>query len=195
MNNKLILQRIKNIFKVSGRKYLIGILVILFVFSFLYPSDLAYYQSKEKSKSVIVNMVEHQIRYINTISQALLPIILWDKIGAMQAIYVGIGTTIGVHSLKAIYNNIYIKDTRLGQRPWREDSKHNVPSGHSAMASSAMAFVAIRYGYKHLFYLLPITLLTMLTRIALKAHTFSAVTSGAILGIIIALLFASKYKK
>jgi membrane-associated phospholipid phosphatase len=178
---------------VIKKKTLILLLCLFFSYAF-YPTYLTYYQGLIKDKSRPVYAVEHYIRYINTAAQVLIPIILFDKIGMVQAIYVGIGTTVSLHVLKRAFNDVTIMGTRLGQRPSSTSSRHNVPSGHSAMASSAMAFIIIRYGWKHGYYLIPICLLTMWVRILLKAHTVSAVVSGAILGIIIALLLTSKYK-
>nr|WP_284702424.1 phosphatase PAP2 family protein [Herbaspirillum aquaticum] len=68
-----------------------------------------------------------------------------------------------------------------------------MPSGHSSMASSAMYFVGRRYGWWHLIYMLPILLMTMFARVALDAHTISAVLAGALAGIVGAALFTSSF--
>ncbi|MFL1781315.1 lipid A 1-phosphatase [Candidatus Hepatincolaceae symbiont of Richtersius coronifer] len=76
-----------------------------------------------------------------------------------------------------------------------------MPSGHSAAASSAAAFIILRYGWGSVylasmnFSLIIITFLTMYARIALKQHTFSAVIAGSAIGIIMAIIVTSKYKK
>lgn len=174
-------------------KKMLSFLIPICIGVMFYPSDIKYYQAREKDKSILVYSTEYYVRYINTIAQASLPIIYKDPIGITQACFVGMATTVVVHSLKRLLNEVTICGSRLGERPYGKNSSYNVPSGHSAMASSAMYFVSKRYGYKHLYYLLPITLLTMYARIALKAHTLSAVISGFLVGIIVAAFFTSRY--
>ncbi|MDR2007378.1 MAG: phosphatase PAP2 family protein [Alphaproteobacteria bacterium] len=177
--------------QVKFNKIILGVLVILFCVSAFYPSDMEYYKNREKNDSIYVMAVEDGLRFVNTAAQIAIPILLADKIGMVQAVYVGIATTVLGQGLKRIFNDVHVGDTRLGERP--SGGNYNMPSGHSAMAASAMAFVAIRYGAINLMYLLPLTILTMIARIMLKAHTLSATLSGLILGIIIGMLFSSKY--
>lgn len=188
----------KNILKlayqeVNVSKKFLCLFLTMFIITAFYPSDSEYYKAKEKNTSDYVYFVEDGLRYTNTVMQVILPILLADKIGIAQAVYVGLGTFVSVHTLKRLLNNVYIKDTRIGQRP--RGGKYNMPSGHSAMATSAMSFIIIRYGWIHILYLLPVSIFTMIVRVLLKAHTISAVLAGAILGIIIGLLFTSKYVK
>ncbi|MEW5951787.1 MAG: phosphatase PAP2 family protein [Elusimicrobiota bacterium] len=189
---------IKDLFKracteVCLPKKMLYCFIPICIIMMFYPSDMKYYQSREKNKGIFVYSIEHYVRYVNTAAQAILPIIYRDPIGIAQACMVGASTTIAVHSLKRIFDKITIFGTRLGERPYNKNSSHNIPSGHCAMASSAMYFVYRRYGCKHLYYLLPITALTMYARLALKAHTVSAVASGCLVCIIAAAFFTSEY--
>ncbi len=177
--------------EVNFNKKILFFLLLMFSITAFYPSDMDYYKAREKNNNNYVYFVEEGLRFTNTAIQIALPILLADKIGIIQAAYVGIATTISVHFLKRAFNDINILKTRLGERPIGSD--YNVPSGHSAMATSAMAFVMIRYRWIYGLYLVPVSILTMLIRVLLKAHTISAVCSGAILGIIIGILLSSQY--
>lgn len=169
------------------------LLILIFMVSAFYPSDTDFYSKKKKDDNPVVHSVEHYVRFANTAAMALIPIILMDKIGMVQALYVGIATTVATQSLKRVFNHISIFGTELGRRP--SGSLQNMPSGHSSMASCAMYFVIRRYGLKHALYLVPILLLTMNARLMLNAHTLSAVIAGCTLGILCAALFTSKYTK
>lgn len=191
---------IKNLLKESYQdvhrpKLLIAVLILAFLAAALYPSDNKYYSDNvriNKDTKVAVT-VEDYLRFINTASQVLIPIILMDKIGMVQAIYVGIATTASVQTLKPLFNHVTILESKIGQRP--RGKKGNMPSGHSAMASSAMYFVMRRYGMIHGIYMIAITLLTMYARFMLDVHTISAVLAGFTIGILCAVLFTSAYKK
>jgi membrane-associated phospholipid phosphatase len=54
------------------------------------------------------------------------------------------------------------------------------------MAASALGFLWRRYGVFHTYYLLPLVMATMATRVFLSAHTVSAVLAGALLGFVLA---------
>ena len=179
--------------KETNKKSLLVLLLICMLTAF-YPSDMYYYRNMERDASTHVLFVNKYLRHVNTVAQYAIPIILFDKIGIVQIACIGVATLISTHGLKRVLNDVYIRDTRLGERPSRIESTHNSPSGHSSLAASAMAFIMLRYGWVHGIYLVPITLLTMAARVLLKAHTVSAVLSGAALGIMIALLLTSKYK-
>ncbi|MCL2567253.1 MAG: phosphatase PAP2 family protein [Alphaproteobacteria bacterium] len=185
---KLLIDALK---QVKFNKIILAVLIVMFFAASFYPSDMDYYKNREKNSSVYVMAVEDGLRFVNTAAQIAIPVLLADKIGIVQAVYVGIATTVLGQGLKRVFNNIHVGDTRLGERP--SGGKYNMPSGHTAMAASAMAFVAIRYGAINLIYLLPLTILTMIARIMLKAHTLSATLSGLLLGVIIGVLFSSKY--
>ncbi len=172
----------------------IFVLVSLFFAIAFYPSNLNYYHQRVKNTSTHVMIIEHGLRYSLTAAQFVVPILMGDAIGFTQAIYVAAGTTIATQSLKRALNDVHSGSTRLGERPYRADSEHNMPSGHTTMAASAMFFLFLRYGRLHLCYALPLTALTMYARIALKVHTFSAIFAGCVLAAIIAAIFTSAYK-
>jgi membrane-associated phospholipid phosphatase len=174
------------------RRFL-AVLTALFCLASFYPSDMQDYSERVKDRGAVAYYSEHYVRFVNTAAQALIPIVLSDKIGMVQAVYVGIATTVTTHSLKRIMNSWSSFGTRMGQRPYGKDSSNNMPSGHSSMAASAMYFVYRRYGRKHAFYLVPVTALAMYARVMLTAHTLSAVLAGCLLGIIAAAVFTSRY--
>lgn len=159
----------------------------------LYPSDVASYRAGAiPGDGSIARITDSYLRFINTAVQFGLPLVLEDPIGFVQAVYVTAATTVATHGLKRLTDRWQIGGTRLGERPL--GGQPNVPSGHSSMASCAAYFVSRRYGWRHLFYLLPILFLTMYARVALEAHTISAVIAGALLGLLVAALFTSRRK-
>lgn len=157
------------------------------------PADLSRYRDTPRSEDPLVHGVENYGRFINTVAQIGMPILMRDPVGFMQSVYLSIASTFVTHGLKRALDNVEINDRRLGERP--NGGKHNMPSGHSSMASCAMYFVARRYGWWHLLYLLPITLLTMYTRVELDAHTWPAVIAGALGGILCAAFFTGKFTR
>lgn len=170
---------------------LVGILLVAF-----YPSDLASYRTGNKQPLPgWVELTDSQLRFINTIAQIGLPILLQDREGMVQLIALAVTTTIATHGSKYLINDVSISGTRLGERPYSPASNNNMPSGHSSMASCAAYFVARRYGWRHLIYLLPIMLMTMSARVMLDAHTISAVIAGCLIGLLCAAWWTSPYKK
>ncbi|WP_284079396.1 phosphatase PAP2 family protein [Herbaspirillum aquaticum] len=165
---------------------LLGIAVIS-----IYPSDLDVYRETPPSTHPIVVGVEDYGRYINTAVQIGLPFVMRDPVGILQNLYIAVGSTMLTHGLKRALDPVLVAGTQLGERP--NGGRHNMPSGHSSMASSAMYFVGRRYGWWHLIYMLPILLMTMFARVALDAHTISAVLAGALAGIVGAALFTSSF--
>lgn len=156
-----------------------------------FPSDLESYRDDAPSEHPIVVGVEEYGRFINTVAQIGLPIILRDPVGIMQNVFIAFGSTALTHGLKRALDSVVVDDTRLGERP--NGGRHNMPSGHSSMAACAAYFVGRRYGWKHLIYLGPIVLLTMFARVALDAHTISAVIAGTLIGIVGAALFTGRF--
>ena len=168
---------------------LLGILLSIF-----YPSDLDSYRDADTQQlPAWVEPIEMQLRFVNTIVQFGLPLLVKDKVGMVQLLYVAVTTTIATHGLKRLLNNVHVEETRLGERPSSSQSKHNMPSGHSSMASCAAYFVARRYGLWHALYLVPIMLLTMAARYMLDAHTISAVLAGCLIGLACAACWTSAY--
>lgn len=166
--------------------------VIGIILAILYPSDLPSYRQTPPSQHPVVVGTEHYGRFINTIAQVALPIVKRDVIGIMQNVYIGIAGTFLTHGLKHALDPVTINGTRIGERP--HGGRYNMPSGHSSLASSAVYFVGRRYGWKHLYYLIPVLLLTMFTRVELNAHTCSAVIAGALIGILTSAFFTGKAK-
>ncbi|MGB7299160.1 MAG: phosphatase PAP2 family protein [Burkholderiaceae bacterium] len=173
----------------------------------IYPSDLSHYANCKpvsvapcaipavhRVPTAVFHTTENYLRFVNTGVQIALPFLLRDKRGIKQLLLVGITTMTATHGLKRVLNHRTSAGRRLGQRPWGEQSKHNMPSGHSSMASCAAAFVSRRYGPRHLWYLLPILILTMVTRIGYGEHTVSAVFAGALLGVITTLPITSAFR-
>lgn len=170
--------------------------LVSLVVCMLYPSDLASYRANIKpERPAWVELTENQLRFVNTIAQVGMPLLMRDKEGMVQLLSLAVATTIGTQGLKRIVNDLHVGGTRIGERPYAPDSRHNMPSGHSSMSSCAVYFVARRYGLWHLLYLLPILLLTMGARLMLNAHTLSAVLAGCLIGFICAAWFTSPYRK
>jgi len=138
-----------------------------------------------------VDWVEYQGRFLATAMQIIVPLVLADKIGLVELVYVAGAATVATHGLKWALNDFHVGDTQLGLRP--NGGQNNMPSGHSAMAGSALGFVWRRYGARHLLYLLPLLLATMAARVLLSAHTVSAVCSGALIGAVISYVMATPY--
>lgn len=138
-----------------------------------------------------IDWVEYQGRFLATAVQVVVPLVLADKVGLIELVYVAGAATAATHGLKWTLNDVLVSDTQLGLRP--NGGQNNMPSGHSAMAGSALGFVWRRYGAWHLLYLLPLLLATMATRVLLSAHTVSAVCAGALIGVVISYVMATPY--
>jgi lipid A 1-phosphatase len=164
--------------------------VIGIILSILWPTDLASYRATGPEKTSLVLRTDHYLRFTNTIAQVAIPIIERDPVGMMQLVFVGVSTTFVTHGLKYLLDPVTIWGTRLGERP--SGGRHNMPSGHSSMASCALYFVCRRYGWRHALYMLPITFLTMFARVELNVHTVSAVMAGALVGLLMSALFTGK---
>nr|WP_238346081.1 lipid A 1-phosphatase LpxE [Luteimonas saliphila] len=160
--------------------------------SAFYPSDLPSYRDTPRSEHALVTGTERYGRFINTIAQVALPIVKRDPIGMVQNLYIGVAGTFMTHGLKRALDPVTVLGVRLGERPY--GGRHNMPSGHASLASSAVYFLGRRYGWWHLLYLVPVLLLTMFARVELDAHTGSAVIAGALIGIFSAALFTGKYR-
>jgi len=163
------------------------------IISVAIPTDLQSYRTPHaESNREIVLLTENYLRFSNTIVQVALPLLLRDKIGIVQLVYTGVASAAATHGMKRLANRWIIWGNRLGERPNGNDSQHNMPSGHSSMASCAAYFVCRRYGIWHALYLIPVLLLTMYARVALHAHTIPAVTAGAFIGLMMAAFFTSR---
>lgn len=142
--------------------------------------------------SASVDWVEHRGRFIATAAQILIPLIARDWLGCIQLVYLSVATTTVTHVFKRAFNDVHVAQTPIGERP--NGGQHNSPSGHSSMAASALGFLWRRYGVFHLYYLLPIVVSTMATRVLLSAHTISAVFAGALIGLVMAYVMTTPKK-
>lgn len=175
---------------------LIVMFALAILLSAVYPSDLDSYPILPPGESVPaeVDWAENYLRFVPTAVQIVLPAVLSDEVGLVQLVYVGVSTTMATYAAKRILNDRWILNTRLGQRPDGSGTNQNMPSGHSAMASSAVYFIGRRYSLRLAFLLVPILILTMYARVMLNEHTVSAVVAGALLGFLTAALCTSRRK-
>ena len=183
--------------KVRVPRVLVLLLTVAFVASAVFPTDLESYPHEREllaPSEPYANGVEHYARFINTALQIGIPLLLWDREGLAQLAVIAVATTLATHGTKHLVNNLIVDSTRLGQRPSGPDSRYNIPSGHSSMAGSAVYFLARRYALAFLWITVPVLLMTMYARIALGAHTLSAVLAGACLGMLVAALFTSRWR-
>ncbi|WP_147112666.1 phosphatase PAP2 family protein [Tateyamaria sp. syn59] len=175
--------------KLSLRQSLWAAALVLLVGATLYPSDMDghYAQSRNGQDSRVVTSVEAYGRHVNTLIPVGTALVLRDIRGLGQIAAVMVAGTAATHVPKRLLNDIEIGGTRLGQRP--NGGQHNMPSGHSALASAG-AWIAVQR-YLKLFGMIvwPILFLTMYARYMLDAHTISATIAGAIIGILVADLF------
>lgn len=180
----------------------LALAAVLLLLCGAYPSDLAAYRDPPVAErwqaqlgpevpplAPMAQWVEHQGRFVGTAVQVLLPLALGDRVGLVQLLYAGVATTLVTHGLKRSVDAVQVGSTRVGERP--HGGRHNMPSGHSSMAGSALGFVWRRYGAWHLVYLLPLLLATMATRVFLSAHTVSAVCAGALIGVVLTYLMTT----
>jgi lipid A 1-phosphatase len=159
-----------------------------------YPSDLknGYGYSKIDPPNQLVRHTEDWGRLTNTVLQIAVPIVTRDIMGLKQLLPITVGAILASHGPKRILNDVVVFETRLGQRPSGPKSKHNMPSGHSTLAASAVVFLVLRYGFVWALITVPILLLTMYTRVMLDAHTISAVIAGALTGGMSTALFTTR---
>lgn len=178
--------------QVQRPKRFIFACLMAILFCVPYPSELESYRASDQDlPQPVIRLTEDYLRFTNTVVQIALPVLLKDKIGMIQLVYVGVSSTIATHGLKRLADQRVVRNVRLGERPNRPDSHHNMPSGHSSMASCAAYFVCRRYGLIHGLYLVPILILTMYARVELNAHTVSAVLAGALIGLLTSAIFTS----
>ena len=175
---------------------LLATLLVAIILAAIYPSDLNSYPVLPAGSPTpqVVRLTEDYVRFVPTAVQIALPIVLGDKVGLAQLVYVGIAATVATHGTKYLLNDRWVMGTRLGRRPDRTNTHSNMPSGHSSMASCAVYFVGRRYSIWLALPLAVIMLLTMYTRVMLNQHTISAVIAGALIGFLATALFTSPRK-
>ena len=173
-------------------------MALSFVFALLcalYPTDheTNYQLPRGGHNEAAVVFVDKALRHVNTGTALVVPIVRRDVSGLAQLTVVTFVGILATHVPKRVFNELEIAGTRLGQRPLNPNSKHNVPSGHSSLASAAAFFMCRRYGLCWI-WLIIIAFLTMWARVLLDAHTVSAVLSGFFVGLAIILCFVSPKK-
>ena len=173
------------------------LMYVLFLAAAFYPSEPGSNEvacPAVQTSCMLAQGMDEYGRFFNTAVQVGVPLLLGDKVGLAQLAYVAVVTTVATHGLKRLVNDWEVDGTRMGERPYSPNSSHNVPSGHSSMASCAAYFVMRRYGWRFGVAVLLVLLLSMFARVALDAHTVSAVLSGACLGFVTAALCTSRYR-
>jgi len=177
----------------SARKLLYAFAFLAVFGAVVFPSDLPAYREggQTASDSALVHFIEDYGRHVTTIAAFGAPIVLRDWTGLKQLLVVTVAGILATHGPKRLLNGIVVFGTRLGERPQSPNSNHNMPSGHSALASAATWFLARRYSWGWLWLGIPVMLLTMWTRLMLNAHTVSAVIAGCLIGLVVASLFVT----
>lgn len=171
------------------------LLVCLFVVgATIYPSRLDQAQliplSNNQLKSA--HFTEQVLRHVNWILPIALALALRDVNGIKQIAVISVAGVAATHIPKRLLNDVEIMGTRLGQRPWSHSSRHNMPSGHSALSSAGAFFLARRYSLWLALVGIPILFLTMYARVILDAHTVSATLAGAGIGVMVTAMFCTK---
>ena len=165
--------------------------LILLVGSILYPSDMDghYAHSRQGRDNAVVIGVEPYGRHLNSLIPIGAAIALRDVQGLWQISATIVVGTLATHLPKRILNNVEINGVRLGQRP--NGGNHNMPSGHSALASAGALIAVRRYWNGFGLIVRLILCLTMFARYMLDAHTIAATIAGAVIGIPVADCFVS----
>lgn len=178
------------------REHKIAVLLVLLVIvsSTVYPSDMEndYSTPRGGQSSKLVMFTEEYGRHINILLPFAAIMVLRDWTGLKQIAVVTVAGIAASHGPKRLLNDVTVMGTRLGQRPRSSNSKHNMPSGHVTLASAGAYFTMRRYSFWLGLIVIPVMLLTMYARVMLDAHTISAVISGAMTGMLVTALFATK---
>lgn len=172
------------------------LVVLVLISSTFYPSDMEndYSVSRGGKSSKLVMFTEDYGRHINTLLPFATIVVLRDWTGLKQIAVVTVAGIVASHGPKRLLNDVTVMGTRLGQRPNSPNSRHNMPSGHVTLASAGAYFMMRRYNFWYGLIVIPVMLLTMYSRVMLDAHTISAVISGAMTGILVTALFATKWR-
>ncbi|GIT93219.1 hypothetical protein JANAI62_36370 [Jannaschia pagri] len=177
-----------------GRPLAWALTLVALAVATVYPTDFERHHAEPRGGQYdpLVIGVEQVGRHVNTARPLLMVIALRDVVGAKQMVAITAAGILATHGPKRLLNDVEIAGTRLGQRPSSATSKHNMPSGHSSLASAGACFMVRRYSHWFGVVVWPIVLLTMYARVMLDAHTVSATIAGAITGVLVAWLFARK---
>src|SRR5437764_518588 len=148
---------------------LLALLVLGILACGCYPTDLRSYPFLPEGTDTPteVRVTEDYVRYVPTALQVAIPIVLGDRVGLVQLLYVGVSTTIATQGAKFMLNDLTVNGVRLGQRP--RGGGYNMPSGHSSMSSCAVYFLGRRYSFWLGLLLSIIMAMTMYSRVMLNA--------------------------
>ena len=170
--------------------------VLILLSAMFYPSDMVndYSVSRQGQSSALVMATEKYGRHINTLLPIVTVIVLRDLTGLKQLAVVTIAGVVASHGPKRWLNDVTVLGTRLGQRPRSPASRHNMPSGHSTLASAGAYYMMRRYSILFSLIVFPVMLLTMYARVMLDAHTISATIAGAMTGIVVTSLLTTRWR-
>ncbi len=170
-----------------------GIAMLALLAATVFPTDLEknYATPRGGHQDSLVMGVETYARHLNSIVPLAMVLLFRDVSGLKQLAAVSLAGVVLTHGPKRALNDVEVMGTRLGQRPGSANSKHNMPSGHSALASVGAFFAVRRYSPWLGIVVWPVLLLTMYARVMLDAHTVSATIAGAITGALVVAIFVS----
>lgn len=168
--------------------------IVILIGATIYPSDMKghYAESRQGQHSAFVTGVEDYARHLNTIIPIGTAIALRDLKGLGQIAAISVYGTAATHVPKRLLNDVEVGGTRLGQRP--NGSNHNMPSGHSSLASAGAYFAVRRYSKWFGVVVWPVLISTMYARYMLDAHTVSATIAGAVTGLLVAAFFVRPFR-
>jgi membrane-associated phospholipid phosphatase len=142
-----------------------------------------------------INQVEdigNAIQYIEVINSIAMVGIKKDKEGAKQLAYT-LGTSAAVTQAgKYAFNNVNIGGVRLGERP--NGGNYNFPSGHTSWTTANAWFIYKRYGIKYAALPIAGAVFTGYSRIYADKHDVKGVISGALVGVLSAHFFTTKFQ-
>lgn len=175
-------------------KTAVSMALLIIVSAALYPSDMKndYSIPRGGESSFVVMLTDKYARHLNTLLPIIEIVVQRDLIGIKQLLVVAGAGILATHGPKRLLNNVTVMGTRLGQRPNSPTSKHNMPSGHSSLASTGAYFTMRRCNKWFGLIVIPIMFLTMYARVMLDKHTISATIAGAMIGILVTALFTTK---
>lgn len=168
-------------------------MALALVLATVFPTDLEqnYSEPRGGHQDELVVGVETYARHMNSVIPLAMALLLRDVSGLKQLAMITVVGIAATHGPKRLLNDVEIGGTRLGQRPGSPTSKHNMPSGHSSLASIGACFAVRRYSPWLGLIVWPVLLLTMYARVMLDAHTVSATIAGAVTGILVVAAFAT----
>lgn len=175
----------------------VALALLVIVSATIYPSDMEndYATPRGGQSSSVVMVTEEYGRHLNTLLPFATIIVLRDWNGLKQLAVVTVAGIAASHGPKRLLNDVTVMGTRLGERPRSPNSQHNMPSGHSTLASAGAFFMIRRYSLWFSLIVIPIMVLTMYARVMIDAHTISATIAGAMTGMLITALFTTKWRR